>query len=95
MDGPPRPLLNMLGVEIPPEQVFPQVPVGLHPQIALADGEEDRRLQDGVGGEVVQLHLVVVAERADESPDGYADPPLVQPRQADNVAVLMVVKCEI
>ena len=43
-------------------------------------------MQDGVGVEVVQLHLVVVAERTDESTGGDSEPPLVQPHQAHDVA---------
>jgi hypothetical protein len=44
--------------------------VRLYPQVALTDGDEDRRLRDGIGGEVVQLHLVMTAERAEESAGG-------------------------
>ena len=29
----------------------------------VAHRDEDRRLRDGVGGKIVQLHLVVVVER--------------------------------
>ena len=82
----PRLAWGMLGVELTAEQVQQQLPVRLHPQVALANGDEDRRLRDRVGGEVVQLHLVVLAERTDESPGGDAEHPLVQPCQADDVA---------
>ena len=68
------------------EQVPPQVPVHLYPQVALADSDEDRRLRDSVGGEVVQLHLVMSAERTEESACWDTETPLVQPRQADDVA---------
>jgi len=57
----------------------PQVPVDWDPQVALADGNKDHRLRDGVGSEIVQLHPVVVAERTDEPTGGDAEAPLVQP----------------
>jgi hypothetical protein len=48
-----------------------------HPQVALVDGDEDRRLRDSVGGEVVQLHLIMAAERAEEPVGGDTEAPLV------------------
>jgi hypothetical protein len=42
------------------EKVEPQIPVGLHPQVPLADCHKNGGLRDGVGGEMMELHLVVV-----------------------------------
>ena len=85
-NGPSYPLRDGLGVEFTPEQMPSQVQVRLDPQVLLADGDEDRRLRNGVGGEVMQLHLVVVAKRPNEAAGGNAETPLVEPRQADDVA---------
>ena len=74
---PPHPRRDVLGVELALEQVPPQVPMRVHPQVALADGNEDHRLRDGVGGEIVQLHPIVVAERTDEVVGGDTAAPLV------------------
>ena len=65
-NGPSYPLRDGLGVEFTPEQMPSQVQVRLDPQVVLADGDEDRRLRNDVGGEVMQLHPVGVAERPDE-----------------------------
>ena len=56
-------------------------------QIHLADSDEDRRLRDGVGAEVVQLHPVVLAQRPHESADGDAKSPLVESHETHDVAV--------
>ena len=40
--------------------------MGGNPQIPLADGDEDGRLRDGVGVEVVELHAIVVWEHLHE-----------------------------
>ena len=48
-----------------------------NPQVSLADSDEDRRLRDGVGAEVVQLRSVVLAQRSHESTDEDAESPLV------------------
>jgi hypothetical protein len=53
-------LACLLGEMLRLEEMKPQVPVRLHPQIPLADRREDGSLRDGVGGEVMKLHLVVV-----------------------------------
>ena len=61
--------------------------VDFYPKVPLADGDEDRRLRDGVGAEVVQLHSVVFAHRPHESADGNAESPLVEPHEAHDVAL--------
>jgi hypothetical protein len=58
--------------------VKPQVPLWLHPKVALTDHREDGGLHDGVGGKVVKLHLVVVEERAHEDRRWHTKPPLVE-----------------
>jgi hypothetical protein len=49
-----------------PEEMEPQLPMGSNPQIPLVDGDEDGRLCDGIGVEIVELHTVVVWERPHE-----------------------------
>jgi hypothetical protein len=39
----------------------PKIPMSLDAEIPLADGDEDCRLRDGVGAEVMQLRSIVVA----------------------------------
>ena len=70
---------HVLDEELAAEQVDPQIPVRFNSQIPLAEGDEDRRLRDGVRAEVVQLHSVVFAQRSHESADGDAESPLVEP----------------
>ena len=50
-----------------PEEVEPQLPMGGNPHIPLTDDDEDGRLRDGVGVEVMQLHTIVMRERSHES----------------------------
>ena len=76
-NGSPHPLRDGLGVEFAPKEVPPQVPVDRNLQVAFADFDEDRCLRNGVGGEVVQLLPVMVAERPDESAGGDAEAPLI------------------
>ena len=42
-----------LDEEFTAEQVDPEIPVYLYPKVPLADGDENRRLRDGIGDEVV------------------------------------------
>jgi hypothetical protein len=49
--------------------------MGRNPQEPLAHRGEDGRLHDGVGVEIVQLHLVVVEDGSDESASGSSEPP--------------------
>jgi hypothetical protein len=48
--------------ELTPEEMDPQVPQSGDAQKPLVDGYEGRRLRNGVGGKVVQLHVIVVAQ---------------------------------
>lgn len=56
-----------LGEVLRIEEMKPEVPVGLDPQIPLADGGKDCRLRDGVRGEMVQLYPVMVGEPTHEA----------------------------
>ena len=78
---------HVLDEELAAEQVDPQIPMGFDPQVSLADSDEDRRLRDGVGAEVVQLRPVVLAQRPHEPTDGDAESPLMQTHEAHDVAV--------
>src|SRR6185369_17195462 len=71
----PRLVPRVLDEEFAAEQMDPEVPVGLDAEVPLADGDEDRRLRDGVGAEIVQLHPVVLA-------DGDAEASLVKAHEA-------------
>src|SRR6185437_14040124 len=61
--------------------------VGFDAKVSLADGDEDRRLRDGVGAEVMQLRSVVLAQSPHEPADGDAEAPLVKTHEAHNVAL--------
>jgi hypothetical protein len=76
--SPEGPLLPSLiaGGHLCLEEVEPEVPMGRNPQVPLAHRGEDGGLHDGVGVEVVQLHLVVVEEDPDESVGGRSEPPI-------------------
>jgi hypothetical protein len=64
MNCAPHPsLTRLLGEVLHPEEVEPQIPLRLHPQVSLVDHRENRSLRYGVGGEMVQLDPVVVEER--------------------------------
>jgi hypothetical protein len=52
--------------------------VGVNPQKPLANRHENRRLHDGVGVEVMQLHPVVVRERPHEAARRHPKPPLME-----------------
>jgi hypothetical protein len=41
------------------EEVEPEVPMGRDAQVPFAHGGEDGRLHDGVGVEIVELHLIL------------------------------------
>ena len=77
----------MLNEELAAEEVDPQIPVGFDPQVPLADGDEDRRLRDGIGAEVVQLRSIIIAQRPHKPADGDAEASLVKAHEAHNVAL--------
>ena len=70
---PPRLAPRVLDEEFAVEQMDPEVPVGFDAEVPLADGDEDRRLRDGVGAEIVQLHSVVLAQGPHKLADGDAE----------------------
>jgi hypothetical protein len=49
------------------EEVEPQLPVGLDPQVPLADSHKNGGLRDGIGGQLVELHPVMVGDGPHES----------------------------
>ena len=54
-------------------------------QVHLADGDEDGRLRNGVGVEVVKLHAVVMRERPHESVRQQAKTTLVDRHEAHDI----------
>ena len=65
----------------------PKILMGLDAEVPLANGDVDRRLRDGVGAEVVQLHSIVLAQSPHEPADGDAEASLVEANEADDVAL--------
>ena len=57
------------------------------PEVPLANGDEDRRLRDGVGAEVMQLRSIVLAQRPHEPTYGDAEAPLMKTHETHNVAL--------
>jgi hypothetical protein len=70
--------LTREGERFRPEEVEPQVLVGLYPQVPFVDGGEDDRLSDGVRVEVVELHPIVKRKRPHEAAHRHPEPPLVE-----------------
>jgi hypothetical protein len=77
-------------VQLRAEQVDPQVPVHGDPHEPLADADEGGRLRNYVGGKVVMLHPVVVAQPAHKAARRHGEAVLVMPDEADDVAVWRV-----
>ena len=61
--------------------------MGSNPQIPLTDSDEDGRLRDGIGVEVVELHAIGVRERPHEPVYRNAEATLVKGYEAHNIAV--------
>ena len=57
-----------------PKEVEPQFLVRGNAQVSLADGDEDGRLCNGVGVEVVELHAIVMWECLHELVRGTSRP---------------------
>jgi hypothetical protein len=55
------------------------------PQVPLAHRYEDGGLRDGVRGEVVQLHPIVVQDRLHEATRRHAESPLMEGDEAHDV----------
>ena len=73
--------------ELTPVEVEPQVPVGHHPQIALTHRGKDRHDCDGVWGEVLELHPVMVAERPYEATRGSAQAVAMELGERNHIAL--------
>jgi hypothetical protein len=67
------------------EKVEPQVPVGLHPQVPLADRRKDGGLRDGVRGKMMELHLVVVKKHPYKPARRHPKPPLMESNEAHHI----------
>jgi hypothetical protein len=86
-DGVAHPLhLAREGEHLRPEEMEPQVLLGLDPQVPLLDGDEDGCLGDGVRVEVVQLHPVVVQQRQHEAACWNSKSPLMERGEGHHIA---------
>ena len=70
-----------------PEEMEPQLLMGSNPQVPLVDSDEDGRLCDGVGVEVVKLHAIVMRERQHELVCWEAETVLVKRHEAHDIPV--------
>ena len=61
--------------------------MGANAQVPFADGDEDGRLHDGVGVEVVELHAVIMRERPHEQIRRDAKAALLKGDEAYDVAI--------
>jgi hypothetical protein len=67
------------------EEMSPQVPVGVNPQVSFANRCEDGGLRDGVRAEVVQLHPVDMQNRPHEAACRHSESPLVEGDEAHDI----------
>jgi hypothetical protein len=79
------PLPRRRGKKLREKEIGPQIPMGGDPQILLAHRYEDSGLRDGVGGEVVQLHPIVVQDRPHKAARRHTESPLVEGDEAHDV----------
>ena len=84
---PPRLAPPALDEELTAEQMDPKIPMHLYPQVPLADGDEDRRLRDGIGAEIVQLRSVMIAQCPHKPADRDAEASFVEAHEAYDVAL--------
>jgi hypothetical protein len=80
------PLPCRRGKKLGEKEMSPQIPMGGDPQIPLAHRYEDSGLRDGVGGEVVQLHPIVVQDRPHKAARRHTESPLVEGDEAHDVS---------
>jgi hypothetical protein len=80
------PLAHLLSEVLRLEEVEPELLVGLDPQVPLANGRENYGLQDGVGGEMMELHLVM-RDGPHELAWRCPEPPLVEGDEAHHIAL--------
>jgi hypothetical protein len=69
------------------EKVDPEIPVRRDTQKSLAEGSEEGCVRDGIGGKVVKLHPVMVAQPPHEAARRGGEAALVQPDEVDDIAV--------
>jgi hypothetical protein len=75
MHRPPYSLLVcLLGEVLRLEEVKPQLLVGIHTQVPLANGRKNGGLRDRVGGKVMELHPIVVQDRPHEPARRHPEP---------------------
>jgi hypothetical protein len=74
-------------MELAAEEMDPQVPVRRNPLESLTDSDEASLLRDSIGGKVVELHPVVVAQPPYEPARRGIEAALVQTDEADDVAL--------
>jgi hypothetical protein len=72
------------------EEAHPKIPIHRDPQEPLADADEGGRLRNRVGGEVVKLHPVVVAQPPHKAAHRRGEATLVMPDEANDVVVRRV-----
>jgi hypothetical protein len=85
---PTRPLLARgESMKLAAEKVDPEIPVRRDTQKSLAEGSEEGCVRDGIGGKVVKLHPVMVAQPPHEAARRGGEAALVQPDEVDDIAV--------
>jgi hypothetical protein len=73
------------GKKLRGEEMGPQVPVRVNPQVAFTNRREDGGLRDGVGTEVVQLHPLDVQNHPHKTACRHSEPPLVKGDEAHHI----------
>jgi hypothetical protein len=69
------------------EEVSPQLPVGVDPQERLAQGDEARQVQDGVGMKVLNLQPVEEKQPPHEGVQREPKPALIEGREHDHLII--------
>jgi hypothetical protein len=67
------------------EEMSPQGPVRVNPQVSFTNRCEDGGLRDGVRAEVVQLHPVDMQNRPHKAACRHSEPPLVEGDKAHDI----------
>jgi hypothetical protein len=73
------------GKKLRREEMSPQVPVRVNPQVSFTNCHEDGGLRDRVGTEVVQLHPIDVQNRPHKTACRHSEPPLVKGDEAHDI----------
>jgi len=76
--------------ELTPKKMKPQLLVGHHAQVTLAPSDENRRVGDGVGGEMLKLDPIMMEERPHEVTWGRSKPVAMELDEANHVALRRV-----